>query len=234
MQELVPPVLTHGRAIHVAELREGRRDRVPGGRHGRPWVTVRPADRLGYDHVDHPELEQVLGGDLHADRSVLGLAGVVPQDRGRSFGRDHAVDGMLEHQHAIGRGDGDGTAGAAFADDHRYVRDAERQAGIGRACDRFRLATLLGTDTDDIVVAFYRDTDGMTVHLFDTVTTAADQQTLTVEGAATAVPAGAYRAILRVNNQQARSSPRLIFSRSNGTREPSFLMTLIVVSSGRS
>src|SRR3954447_25220109 len=34
--------------------------------------------------------------------------------------------------------------------------------------------------------------------------------------------------------QQARSNPRLIFSRSNGTREPSFLMTLIVVSSGRS
>src|SRR3954468_9160431 len=34
--------------------------------------------------------------------------------------------------------------------------------------------------------------------------------------------------------QQARSKPRLIFSRSKGTREPSFLMTLIVVSSGRS
>src|SRR3954452_18990196 len=34
--------------------------------------------------------------------------------------------------------------------------------------------------------------------------------------------------------QQARSSPRLIFSRSNGTREPSFLITLIVVSSVRS
>src|SRR3954465_13317128 len=35
-------------------------------------------------------------------------------------------------------------------------------------------------------------------------------------------------------SQQARSRPRLIFSRSNGTREPSFLITLIVVSSGRS
>src|SRR3954470_23238651 len=34
--------------------------------------------------------------------------------------------------------------------------------------------------------------------------------------------------------QQARSRPRLIFSRSKGTREPSFLMTLIVVSSVRS
>jgi hypothetical protein len=70
--------------------------------------------------------------------------------------------------------------------------------------------TLLGTDTDDIVVAFYRDSDGTTVHLFDTVTTAAGQQTLTVENAATAVPAGTYRAILRVNNQQARSSPSVV------------------------
>lgn len=66
---------------------------------------------------------------------------------------------------------------------------------------------LLGDDTDDVMVSFYRTSDGTTVHTFDTVTTAADQQTLTVPGAAAAAPAGAYRVILRVNNQQARSSP---------------------------
>jgi hypothetical protein len=66
---------------------------------------------------------------------------------------------------------------------------------------------LLGGDTDDVLVIFYRPSDGATVHLFDTVTSAADQQTLTVPGAGTAVPAGTYRVILRVNNQQARSSP---------------------------
>jgi len=66
---------------------------------------------------------------------------------------------------------------------------------------------LLGTDADDVVVIFYRPSDGATAHLFDTVTTAADQQTLTVPGAAAAVPAGTYRVILRVNNQQAKASP---------------------------
>lgn len=69
---------------------------------------------------------------------------------------------------------------------------------------------LLGSDTDDVIVLFYRESDGTTAHLFDTVTTAADQQTLSVPGAAAAVPAGSYRVILRVNNQQAKASPSVV------------------------
>lgn len=69
---------------------------------------------------------------------------------------------------------------------------------------------LLGSDTDDVIVLFYRESDGVTAHLFDTVTTTANQQTLTVLNAATAVPAGTYRAILRVNNQQAKASPSVV------------------------
>jgi hypothetical protein len=69
---------------------------------------------------------------------------------------------------------------------------------------------LLGSDTDDVVVIFYRPSDGATVRMFDTVTTAADQRTLTVPDAATSVPSGTYRAILRVNDQQAKSSPAVV------------------------
>lgn len=69
---------------------------------------------------------------------------------------------------------------------------------------------LLGDDTDDVIVLFYRGSDGVTVHLFDTVTTAADQHTLTVAGAGATVPAGSYRVILRVNNQQAKASPSVV------------------------
>jgi hypothetical protein len=69
---------------------------------------------------------------------------------------------------------------------------------------------LLGSDTDDVVVIFYRSSDGVTVHMFDTVTAAADQQSLTVAGAGTAVPGGSYRVILRVNNQQAKASPTVV------------------------
>jgi hypothetical protein len=66
---------------------------------------------------------------------------------------------------------------------------------------------LLGDDTDDVIVVFYRPLDGATVRMFDTVTTTANQQTLTVPGATTGVPAGTYQVILRVNNQQAKASP---------------------------
>jgi hypothetical protein len=66
---------------------------------------------------------------------------------------------------------------------------------------------LLGDDTDDVMVSLYRPSDGVTVRTYDTVATAVDQQTLTVAGVAGTVPAGSYRAILRVNNQQAKNSP---------------------------
>jgi hypothetical protein len=70
--------------------------------------------------------------------------------------------------------------------------------------------TLLGNDSDDVIVVFARESDGRTVRLFDTVAAVANQQTLTVAGAATAVPTGAYRVFLRVNNQQAIASPRVV------------------------
>ncbi|MDH4554515.1 DUF4255 domain-containing protein [Pseudomonas sp. BN417] len=70
--------------------------------------------------------------------------------------------------------------------------------------------TLLGTDSDDLMVLFYRESDGVTLHLFDEASTAADQHSLVVAGAAAAVPAGSYRVILRVNNQQAKASPRVV------------------------
>jgi len=71
---------------------------------------------------------------------------------------------------------------------------------------------LLGSDSDDIIVLFYREADGVTVRRFDTVTSAPDQQTLTVAGAQATVPAGSYRVILRVNDQQAKSSPSVVVS----------------------
>jgi hypothetical protein len=69
---------------------------------------------------------------------------------------------------------------------------------------------LLGSDTDDVIVVFYRPLDGATVRMFDTVTTSADQQTLTVPDATTDLPAGTYQVILRVNNQQAKASPSVV------------------------
>ncbi|SFO68877.1 Protein of unknown function [Variovorax sp. OK605] len=70
---------------------------------------------------------------------------------------------------------------------------------------------LLGTDADDVIVALLRN--GVAVRQFDTVIASGApaappwQRTLTVPGVAAAVGAGVYRVVLRVNGQQARSSP---------------------------
>lgn len=69
---------------------------------------------------------------------------------------------------------------------------------------------LLGNDTDDVIVVFYRPLDGATVRMLDTVTTTANQQALTVADAAKDLPAGTYHVILRVNNQQAKASPSVV------------------------
>ena len=46
----------------------------------------------------------------------------------------------------MARGDGDGAARAALADDHRDQRHAEREAAVRRARDGLGLAALLGAD----------------------------------------------------------------------------------------
>lgn len=68
------------------------------------------------------------------------------------------------------------------------------------------LGDLLGSGTDDIVVAFYRN--GAVERVFEDVVTVPTQTKLTVHiVAAQALPASDYRIILRVNGQQARNSP---------------------------
>ncbi len=98
------------------------------------------------DLVDHAESQHVLGGDLHAVGDFLGLGAVAPQDRGGRLRGDHAVDRVFEHQHLVRSRDGDGAARHALAGDDRDIGDAEREACVGRACDRFRHAALLGAD----------------------------------------------------------------------------------------
>lgn len=63
--------------------------------------------------------------------------------------------------------------------------------------------------TDDVVVALFRD--GRAQRLFDVVDDASTQNLLTVPGVTTAgLPPGAYRVIVKVNNQQARFSPSVV------------------------
>ena len=67
---------------------------------------------------------------------------------------------------------------------------------------------LLGTATDDVLVAFYRNS--AVERMFDAVTTNGTQTQLDLTAdAAQAMPSDKYRIILRVNGQQARNSPEV-------------------------
>jgi hypothetical protein len=72
--------------------------------------------------------------------------------------------------------------------------------------------SLLGTDQDDVFVALYRD--GAVVRTFDVfVRPVAPPPQIQMQLQITAgaqVPPGAYRVILRVNGQQARTSPEIL------------------------
>lgn len=66
----------------------------------------------------------------------------------------------------------------------------------------------LQAGTDDVVVALFRD--GSTARLFDSVDDASNQNLLTVPNVTGAgLAAGDYLVIVKVNNQQARFSPRI-------------------------
>lgn len=68
---------------------------------------------------------------------------------------------------------------------------------------------LLGRAEDDVLVALYQN--GRVAGMFDSAAVSADQKSLTVSGAASKTAAGSYLVIVRVNGQQARRSPAVVF-----------------------
>src|SRR5918994_627001 len=71
-QELVGPVVAQLLRAHVAEILEGSLDGVTRGFDGGLGLPVRATRRLRDDPVDDAEPEEILGGDLHVGRGILG------------------------------------------------------------------------------------------------------------------------------------------------------------------
>ena len=67
---------------------------------------------------------------------------------------------------------------------------------------------LLGGAEDEVIIALFAD--GAVVRSFDVVTTQADQTQISVASVGTAMAAGSYLVIVRVNGQQARISPLVV------------------------
>jgi hypothetical protein len=96
--------LVSGRPVQVLQ---GLADRVPEQPSGPVVVRMGAVRRLRDDRVDHPQLEAMGRVGLEGRCSLALLVGVAPENRGAALGRDHRVDGVFLHQHAVGHGDGD-------------------------------------------------------------------------------------------------------------------------------
>ena len=74
---------------------------------------------------------------------------VLPEDRRAALGRDHRVDGVLQHEHAVGDADGERAAGAALADDDGDDRHGARAISSMLRAIASGLAALFGADARD-------------------------------------------------------------------------------------
>lgn len=80
------------------------------------------------------------------DGTVLPCHAAASIDRCRAFRRNHRINRMFEHVDPIRRGNGDGTAGAAFADDDGNHGHFQVQRCRGGPGDGFRLSALFRRD----------------------------------------------------------------------------------------
>ncbi len=101
---------------------------------------------LAHHLVHQPQALQAPGGQAQLFGRILGLAGVLPQDRGAALGGDDRVGAVFEHDRAVAHADGQRAAGAALADhgaDDRHLQLGHFDQVAG---DGFGLAAFLGID----------------------------------------------------------------------------------------
>ena len=100
------------------------------------WSVCAPPAGSGTIASMTPSSRQCAASGLERGGGLPRLARVAPEDRGAALGRDHRVDRVLLHQHAVGERDRDRAAGAALADDardRRHARAAPSAPASGRS-----------------------------------------------------------------------------------------------------
>ena len=108
--------------------------------------TVGTAERFRNHVIHDAQVYEILGGHLQGRGGIRHFGGIIPQDRGTAFRRNHGIDAMLEHQDAIY------TPSASAPPLPPSPMTIEMIGTVSRACtqisrDGFRLPALFGPDT---------------------------------------------------------------------------------------
>ena len=111
-----------------------------------PWSRWAPPDGSATMASTTPRSRQARAVGRSAAAARLAWPASFQRIAAQPSGRDHAVDGVLLHQHAVGDADRQRAAGCALADHARHDRHragSSAAAASGRSC---RLAARLGAD----------------------------------------------------------------------------------------
>nr|GEU28296.1 hypothetical protein [Tanacetum cinerariifolium] len=112
-------------------------------------IAVGAAQRFVDDLVDQADGFEAVRRQAQRFGSVGRAFRGFPQDRRATFGRDHRIGRVLQHQHRVAHGNGERAAGAAFADDGGNQRHFQFGHHVQVVADGFGLAALFGVDAGE-------------------------------------------------------------------------------------
>ena len=109
-------------------------------------IRVSAFPRFRHDRVDDAKLEAVVRGQAETLGRLVCLGDLAIEAHRRVLWRDHLVDGVLQHQHAVGNSHRDSCLRAALAADHREGGHAQTQHRLGAARQCVPEAGFLGSE----------------------------------------------------------------------------------------
>ena len=92
---------------------------------GDGWRQMGTALRLQHNLVNHTQSHQVLGSHFHNFTRLFAPGGIFPEDRRKTFRREHGVNCVFQHQHPVGNRQGQGAAAVALSSHHGNHRHRE-------------------------------------------------------------------------------------------------------------